>query len=247
MHIQNGPEARKMFRNLFGEVLIPRGFVQYKNSFVRVHPNEVVLMLELQLGRSDRYVNYDLLPMCADLAEAVFMHYRVEMFRDKCTDPRMISMSIEEQFNVFVEKMLERFDGIHDVLSMRNFDQDMIIPIYGEAERGYFRMLESLAMEDYESAQFYVELILERNYEAIEGERKNLDWQNRLTTSRERKKNEAFFEQYKAKIEENIVTLKLWQDRILNKEYNEIEDILRKNRNSSNQLCATLWPSFYQQ
>jgi len=242
----NTSQKRRVFKEKFGEILIPRGFVFKKNRFVRIHPGIALLIVEMDVTKTTSYIEFNCLPMCINFQRNTgIAHCRVDSFFTEeqshyaYQNYNDFDMRFHDQYSVFVNDLFTAFDSVHDRATMHHFRTIM----QAKYPSAYFNMLVCVQCEKYEEAYKYAQMYKQYHVEAKESmNRFYLEKQTYSSMTKEDREDHA---NYILSCDMSIQEANKWQKRIENKEYNKMQKIIEENCKISDDLCRKAYPEFY--
>ena len=249
----NSRQKRDIFQRRFGEILSNEGFIYTDNYFVRVHPEECILLVGLDLKRNC-YVVFDAIPFChkericnPTIAYRVDSFYKVSSFTfEEYYLKAFENGRFELQFELFDSCIKERFLQIHSVSELLKFENDIIFPVLQDAGRWYSKMLECLQMQNYEGARCYIHRYRNHVMSCLKEEESNLRFNlQRLESKHEKKSAESSFNEYAQMCKDTLNSCDLWMSMISNGEFNRIQEILNSRIHTANEFCKIKWNNFY--
>lgn len=251
----NARQKRTMFRDRFGEILLPAGFIYRENRFARVHPGECLLLVELQLGRTNAYVRFDAIPLCHrerlqtpaagcrvdtfyKLSGLSFEQYYLKAFEDG---------RLEAQLGLFRRFVMEGLLQIRTNENLLAFENEVLLPALPNS-RWHDRLLESLQQRNYNAAMEHIRSLREHTLSCIRAEEENMRFSLQcLDTPRQRAEAEQSFARYLEITNQSLQLCSDWEQRIVQGNYPEISAILAENIAAADACCRERWPEFYEE
>jgi len=249
-------QKRAAFRREFGERLLPHGFLYRDKRFIRVHPGQLMLVVELYLAPSgNSYLQFGAKPMCAGIKdEPPCGEFRPDTLRSLHPNPELffqqalVSKDFEErlaaQKDFFFSAIFDTFNSAVDTASWLKADAWLrqVNGIYAQDRQ----VLGSIMVQDYSGARECIASSIASHVLSISQLRQNLDHCSRQE-SRDRYDAEmiGLLNENIALDQQHIHRLEHWRDMLDRRDLAPLIQIIEGNLRQADGVCRARYPEFY--